>query len=142
MVVCVEAGLPLEAAFIRVGNDTATSHPRIGEEFRTVTEELQAGRTRQEALHSLANRTQVDVVKSFVALLIQTDSLGGSIAQSLRVYAAEMRQHRMLKAEEKAMRIPVLLSVPLVLCILPVIMTAVLLPAAITLAKDFTHVVH
>jgi len=140
-VVCVEAGLPLEAAFLRVGGDTAASHPRIAEEFRTVTEELQAGRTRAEALHSFANRTQVDVVKSFVALLIQTDALGGSIAQSLRVYAAEMRQHRMLKAEEKAMRIPVLLSVPLVLCILPVIMTAVLLPAVITLMSDFSHVV-
>ena len=140
-VVCVEAGLPLEAAFLRVGGDTATSHPRISQEFRTVTEELQAGRTRAEALHSFANRTQVDVVKSFVALLIQTDALGGSIAQSLRVYAAEMRQHRMLRAEEKAMRIPVLLSVPLVLCILPVIVTAVMLPAMITLMTDFSRVV-
>ncbi len=137
-VVCVEAGLPLEAAFIRVGNDTFESHKRISEELRTVTQELQAGRTRVEALRGFAKRTNVEAVKSFVALLIQTDALGGSIAQSLRTYASEMRSHRMLKAEEKAMRIPVLLSVPLVLFILPVIVTAVMLPAAISVIRDFT----
>ena len=137
-VVCIEAGLPLEAAFIRVGNDTFESHKRISEELRTVTQELQAGRTRVEALRGFAKRTNVEAVKSFVALLIQTDALGGSIAQSLRTYASEMRSHRMLKAEEKAMRIPVLLSVPLVLFILPVIVTAVMLPAAISVIRDFT----
>ncbi len=131
MVVCVEAGLALEAAFIRVGDETAESHPRISAEFRNVSQELRAGRTRAEALRSMGDRTQVDVVKSFVALLIQTDALGVSIAQSLRTYAAEMRQHRMLKAEEKAMRIPVLLTIPLVGAILPVIVTAALLPAII-----------
>ena len=137
-VVCIEAGLPLEAAFIRVGGDTFESHKRISEELRTVTDELQAGRTRVEALRGFANRTNVAAVKSFVALLIQTDALGGSIAQSLRTYASEMRSHRMLRAEEKAMRIPVLLSVPLVLFILPVIVTAVMLPAAIAVIRDFT----
>ncbi len=136
-VVCVEAGLPLEAAFIRVGGDTFESHPRISEELRTVTQELQAGRTRVEALRGFANRTQVEAVKAFVALLIQTDSLGGSIALSLRTYASEMRNHRMLKAEEKAMRIPVLLSIPLVLCILPVVVTTVMLPAVIAVIRDF-----
>ncbi len=131
MVVCVEAGLGLESAFIRVGDETAESHPRISAEFRNVSQELRAGRTRAEALRSMADRTQVDVVKSFVALLIQTDALGVSIAQSLRTYSQEMRQHRMLKAEEKAMRIPVLLTIPLVGCILPVVITAALLPAII-----------
>ena len=131
MVVCVEAGLGLESAFIRVGDETAESHPRISAEFRNVSQELRAGRTRAEALRAMGERTQVDVVKSFVALLIQTDSLGVSIAQSLRTYSQEMRQHRMLKAEEKAMRIPVLLTIPLVGCILPVIITAALLPAII-----------
>jgi tight adherence protein C len=131
MVVCVEAGLALEAAFIRVGEETAESHPRISLEFRIVSQELRAGRTREEALRNLAERTQVDAVKSFVALLIQTDALGVSIAQSLRTYSKEMRQHRMLKAEEKAMRIPVLLTVPLVACILPVIVVSVMLPAMI-----------
>lgn len=131
LVVCVEAGLGLEASFIRVGEETVESHPRISEEFSKVSQELRAGRSRAEALRSFADRTQVDTVKSFVALLIQTDALGVSIAQSLRTYSQEMRQHRMLKAEEKAMRIPVLMTIPLVACILPVIIVAVMLPAII-----------
>ena len=135
MVVCVEAGLGLEGALIRVGVETAQSHPRISEEFETVSRELRAGRTRAEALRNLADRTQVDMVRSFVALLIQTDALGVSIAQSLRTYSLEMRQHRILKAEEKAMRIPVLLTIPLVVCILPVIITAVMPPAAIDVIR-------
>jgi len=128
MVVCVESGLGLEGAFVKVGDETKDSHPLISREFQMVSYELQAGRTRAEALRNMADRTQVDMIGSFVALLIQTDALGGSIASTLRTYSAEMRQHRMLRAEEKAMRLPVLLTVPLVLFILPVIMTAVLLP--------------
>ncbi len=135
MVVCVESGLAFESAFIRVGDETVESHPRISTEFRIVSQELRAGRTREEALRSLADRTQVDAVKSFVALLIQTDALGVSIAQSLRTYSTEMRQHRMLKAEEKAMRIPVLLTVPLVACILPVIVVSAMLPAMIDASR-------
>lgn len=144
MVVCVEAGLALEAAFIRVGEETVELHPRISEEFRRLSQELRAGRSRAEALRSLAERAQVDVVKSFVALLIQTDALGVSITQGLRTFSQEMRQHRMLKAEEKAMRIPVLLTIPLVACILPVIVTAVLLPAIIDTVRNvipsLTHI--
>ena len=136
MVVCVEAGLALEASFIRVGEETIKSHPRIAGEFRTVSQELAAGRSRADALRRMADRTQVAVVKSFASLLIQTDQLGVSIAQSLRTYSQEMRQHRMLRAEEKAMRIPVLLTLPLVGCILPVIITAVMLPAIIDVARN------
>ena len=135
MVVCVEAGLGLEAAFIRVGGETMESHPRIAEEFNRVSDELRAGRGRADALRSLADRTNVDPIKSFVALLIQTDSLGTSIGQTLRSYSVEMREHRLLKAEEKAMRIPVLMTVPLVACILPVIITALLLPPIIDVTK-------
>jgi tight adherence protein C len=135
MVVCVEAGLALEAAFIRVGEETIESHPRISQEFRLVSQELRAGSTREQALRGLADRTQVDAVKSFVALLIQTDALGVSIAQSLRTYSKEMRAHRMIKAEEKALRIPVLLTVPLVTCILPVIVVSVLLPSMLEAAR-------
>lgn len=135
MVVCVEAGLGLEAAFVRVGQDAAESHPRITEEFNRLSDELRAGRSRAEALRSLADRTEVDVIRSFTALLIQTDSLGTSIGQTLRSYASEMRDHRFLKAEEKAMRIPVLLTIPLVTCILPVIMTAVMLPPIIDVIR-------
>jgi tight adherence protein C len=144
MVVCVEAGLALEASFIRVGEETAISHPRIAAEFRTLSQELAAGRSRADALRNMAERTHVAVVKSFVALLIQTDQLGVSIAQSLRTYSQEMRQHRMLRAEEKAMRIPVLLTLPLVGFILPVIITSVMLPAIIDVTRNvlpaLTHV--
>jgi len=142
LVVCTEAGLPFEAAFIRVANDTHESHPHMSKHLLAVTQELRAGRTRAEALRGFADRTDIDVVRSLVALLIQTDALGGSVAQSLRTYATEMRSHRMLKAEEKAMRIPILLTIPLVLCILPVLMVAVLLPAIISIIREFQPVVN
>ncbi len=143
MVVCVEAGLGIEAAFVRVGEEVVESHPRIAAEFEKVSQELRAGRSRGEALRNLGQRTGVDAVNSFATLLIQTDALGASVGQTLRVYSQEMRETRFLKAEEKAMRIPVLMTVPLVACILPVIITALLLPAIIdvirTLIPALTH---
>jgi tight adherence protein C len=135
MVVCVEAGLGMEGAIVRVGNETVISHPRMSNEFQMVSHELRAGRTRAEALRHMADRTQVEMIGSFVALMIQTDALGGSIAQTLRTYSAEMREHRMLRAEEKAMRLPVLLTIPLVLFILPSMMGAVMIP-------PFIHAFH
>ncbi len=143
MVVCVEAGLSLDAAFIRVGQEIGESHPRIGEEFERVSEQLRAGRARPEALRAMANRTGVGALKSFVALLIQTEMLGAGIAQTLRTFSTEMRETRFMKAEEKAMRIPVIMTIPLVACILPVIVTALMLPAIIdvtrTLMPALTH---
>lgn len=135
MVVCVEAGLGLEAAFIRVGVEIRESHPRMANEFERVSDELRAGRSRADALRAMSDRTNVDAIKSFVALLIQTDSLGTSIGSTLRSYSIEMRQLRFLKAEEKAMRIPVLMTIPLVACILPVIITALLLPPIIDVMR-------
>lgn len=135
MVVCVEAGLGLDAAFIRVGEEIRESHPRIAKEFGRLTEELRAGRSRAEAMRSMADRCDVQGIRSFVALVIQTDVLGASIAQTLRTYSAEMRQTRYLRAEEKAMRIPVLMTIPLVVCILPVIIGALLLPAVIDVVR-------
>jgi len=136
MVVCVEAGLGLEAAFVRVGSEIAESHPHISRQFQMVSDELRAGRSRGDALRALGERSDVAALRSFAALLIQTDSLGTSIAQTLRTYSQEMREHRFLKAEEKAMRIPVLMTVPLVACILPVIITALLLPSIIDVVRD------
>lgn len=135
MVVCVEAGLSIEAAFIRVGQEVRRSHPRIAEEFARVSDELRAGRTRAEALRAFGDRTGVSGVKSFAALVIQTEALGTSIAQTLRTYSVEMRETRYLKAEEKALRIPVLMTIPLVACILPVIVTALMLPAIIDVIR-------
>lgn len=138
MVVCVEAGLGLDAAFVRVGDEIRESHPRIAREFLRLSEELRAGRSRTEALRAMADRVDVDGIRSFVALVVQTDALGASIAQSLRTYAAEMRETRFLRAEERAMRIPVLMTVPLVACILPVIVGALLLPAVIDVIRNLT----
>ena len=135
MVVCVEAGLGLESAFVRVSDEMRESHPRICEEFGYLSAELGAGRGRAEALRAMAERADLDVLSSFVALLIQTDALGVSIAQSLRTYSTEMRQTRFLKAEEKAMRIPVLLTFPLVACLMPVILVALLLPPVIDVVR-------
>lgn len=135
MVVCVEAGLGLEAAFVRVAAEVKESHPRIAEEFGRLSDELSAGRGRAEALRALADRLNVDSIRAFVALLIQTDQLGVSIGQSLRTYSAEMRESRFMKAEEKAMRIPVLMTMPIVACFMPVIMVALLLPPAIDVIR-------
>ena len=135
MVVCVEAGLGLDAAFVRVGEEIHESHPRIAMEFGRLAEELRAGRSRAEALRAMADRCDVQGIRSFVALVIQTDALGSSVAQTLRTYSSEMRQTRFLKAEEKAMRIPVLMTVPLVACILPVIVGALLLPSVIDVIR-------
>lgn len=135
MVVCVEAGLGLEAAFVRVSEEVRESHPRIAHEFALLSQEMRAGRTRAEALRGFASRTDVPAVRSFAALLIQTDKLGTSIGQTLRTYSQEMREDRFMKAEEKAMRIPVLMTVPLVACILPVIVTALLLPGIIDMIR-------
>jgi tight adherence protein C len=135
MVVCVEAGLSLDATFVRVGQEVRESHPRIAQEFIRVSEELGAGRTRAEALRAMADRNSVPGITSFVTLVIQTEILGASIAVTLRTYSTEMRQTRLLKAEEKALRIPVLMTIPLVACMLPVIVTAIVLPAIIDVMR-------
>ena len=135
IVVCVEAGLGLDSAFVRVGQEVKTSHPHIAKQFEILTDELAAGRSRSDAMRDMSDRVGVDTLSSFVALVVQTEALGVSVGQTLRVYSGEMREHRLLKAEEKAMRIPVLMTIPLVVCFLPVIVTAVLLPAVIDLMR-------
>jgi tight adherence protein C len=135
MVVCIEAGLSLDASFIRVGQEIRESHPRMAKEIGRVSEELRAGRTRSDTLRDMADRTDVVGIRSFVALVIQTEALGASITQALRTYSAEMRETRYLKAEERAMRIPVLMSVPVVTCMLPVIVGSLMLPAIIDVVR-------
>lgn len=135
MLVCVEAGLGLEAAFNRVGQEMVHSHPLIAEQLGTVVLELRAGRSREDALRRLADRAEVDEIRAFATLLIQSGKLGSSIAQTLRIYAAEMREKRRLRAEEKAHRLPVLLSIPLVACMLPVMIGVLMLPAFIRVIR-------
>jgi len=135
MLVCVEAGLGLEAAFARVGMEMTTSHPRLSEQLGAVVLELRAGRSHEDALRRMADRAGADEIRAFSTLLIQSTKLGSSIAQTLRVYASEMRERRRMKAEEKAHRLPVLLSIPLVVCMLPCMIGVLMLPAAIRVAR-------
>ncbi|MES2783812.1 MAG: type II secretion system F family protein [Pseudomonadota bacterium] len=136
MLVCVEAGLGMEAAFDRVGREMQSSHPLVAQMLSIVTLELRAGSTREEALRNMASRTQVTEIRSFATLLIQSDKLGSSIGETLRVYASEMREKRRMRAEEKAHRLPVLLSVPLVACMLPVMIGVLMLPAIIRVIRE------
>ncbi|HJS13093.1 type II secretion system F family protein [Sphingopyxis sp.] len=136
MLVCVEAGMGLEAALDRVGREMTLSHPLVAEQISQSTLELRAGASREEALRALANRTGVDEIRAFATLLIQSDKLGSSIATTLRIYAAEMREKRRMRAEEKAHRLPVLLSIPLVACMLPVMIGVLMLPAVIRVIRD------
>ena len=136
MLVCVEAGLGMEAAFDRVGREMQNSHPLVAHMLSIVTLELRAGATREEALRNMANRTQVTEIRSFSTLLIQSDKLGSSIGETLRVYASEMREKRRMRAEEKAHKLPVLLSVPLVACMLPVMIGVLMLPAIIRVMRE------
>jgi len=131
LLVCVEAGLGLEAAFARVGQEMTRSHPRLAEQFGAVVLELRAGRSHEDALRRMADRAGADEIRAFGTLLIQSTKLGSSIAATLRTYASEMRERRRMRAEEKAHRLPVLLSVPLVTCMLPVMIGVLLLPAVI-----------
>ena len=135
MLVCVEAGLAMDAAFQRVGMEMTNSHPRLAEQFGAVVLELRAGRSHEEALRRMADRSGTDEIRAFATLLIQSSKLGSSIAQTLRVYASEMRERRRLRAEEKAHRLPVLLSVPLVGCMLPVMIGVLMLPAMIRIIR-------
>lgn len=136
MLVCVEAGMGLEAALDRVAREMTTSHPLVAETLLQTNLELRAGASREEALRSMADRTRVDEIRAFSTLLIQSDKLGSSIATTLRTYAAEMREKRRMRAEEKAHRLPVLLSIPLVACMLPVMVGVLMLPAAVRVVRE------
>lgn len=135
MLVCVEAGLGLEAAFARVGMEMTTSHPRLAEQFGAVVLELRAGRSHEDALRRMADRAGADEIRAFGTLLIQSTKLGSSIAQTLRTYASEMRERRRMRAEERAHRLPVLISIPLVACMLPTMIGVLMLPAAIRVVR-------
>ncbi|MBS3962765.1 MAG: type II secretion system F family protein [Sandarakinorhabdus sp.] len=138
MLVCVEAGLGIDACFARVGQEIIDLHPRLSELFATVSLELRAGRPRAEALKNMARRSGVPEIASFCTLVIQSDRLGASIGQALKVYALEMREGRRMRAEEKAAKLPVLLSIPLVMFLLPSMIGVLMLPAVISMqSMDF-----
>lgn len=135
LVVCVEAGLSLDAAFARVADQIGRPHPVIAYELRQIGLELRAGKSREQALTNFATRSGVDDVMNVTAVLVQSDALGSDLAEALRVQAEEMRATRMLRAEEIAHALPVKLTFPLVTCILPALFAVVVGPAIISIAK-------
>src|SRR3954468_14777359 len=131
LVVSVEAGLGLDQAMQRVGQELAFAYPELSDELRLINLELRAGKPRPEALRNLAERTGVDDLSSLVTMLIQTDKFGTSVAQSLRVYSDTLRTKRRQRAEEAAAKTGVKMVFPLVFCIFPAIWVVTIGPAAI-----------
>jgi tight adherence protein C len=135
MVVCVEAGLGMGAAIQRVGQEMALASRALSDELLLVNQEMQTGVSRTDALRNLAERTGVEDIYSLVAMLIQTDKLGTSIAQSLRSHAESMRTKRRQRAEQLARKASIKLAFPLVFLIFPALLVVILGPAGIQLMK-------
>lgn len=131
LVVSVEAGLGLDQAIQRVGEELAPVHPELSDDMRLINLELRAGKARADALHNLAARTGVDDLASLVAVLVQTDKFGTSVAQALRVHSDVLRTKRRQRAEEAAAKTAVKMVFPLVICIFPAIWIVTIGPAAI-----------
>jgi len=131
LVVSVEAGLGLDQALVRVGDELSVTHPDLSDELRLINLELRAGKPRSEALHNLGARTGVDDLVSLVAMLVQTDKFGTSVAQSLRVHSQSLRTKRRQRAEEAAAKTGVKMVFPLVFCIFPALYVVTLGPAVI-----------
>jgi tight adherence protein C len=131
LVVSVEAGLGLDQAIQRVGTELDFAHPDLSEELRLINLELRAGKARVDALRNLAERTGVDDIVSLVAMLVQTDKFGTSVAQSLRVHSDTVRTKRRQRAEEAAAKTGVKMVFPLVFCIFPAIWVVTIGPAII-----------
>ncbi|HEV3468466.1 MAG TPA: type II secretion system F family protein [Pyrinomonadaceae bacterium] len=137
MVVSIEAGLGLNAALVRVGEELRSVHPDISEEFEIANLEIRVGRDRDEALRNLAERTGVDDLRSLVAMLIQADRFGTSIAKAVRVYANSLRTKRRQRAEQAAQKAAVKLLLPLACFLFPTLFIAILGPAALNLIDTF-----
>jgi tight adherence protein C len=131
LVVCADAGLSMEAALDRVGRELSDSYPSLSSNIHMATLEIRAGRTLSEALEHLADRLGLEEARAFATLLQQSAELGSSLTDALRVYSDDMRHKRLSTAEEKAYSLPAKLSVPLVLCIFPVLIIVTMLPAYI-----------
>jgi len=138
LVICVEAGLGLDQALMKVSQDLRITHRELSDEFQLVNLAMRVGKTRIEALHELARRTGLEDIKSLVAMLVQTERFGTSVAQSLRVYSDDMRTKRRQRAEEMAAKTPVKMVPVLVFFIFPALMVVILGPGVITLMKHFS----
>jgi tight adherence protein C len=142
ILVCVEAGLGIDMALQRTMTEIARAHRTIAEEMELMTAELRAGKKRAEVLKDFAKRTNVEEIRSFVTVLVHAEQFGTSIADALRVYASEMRNKRLLRAEEEANKLPVKLSVVVAGCTFPALFLLLLTPIMISILRAFTHTGH
>jgi tight adherence protein C len=137
LVICAEAGLTVDAAFHRVARELGRAYPELGDEFTLTAIELGFLTERRQAFENLAQRVALDAVKGVVTTMIQTEKYGTPLASALRVLSAEFRNERMMRAEEKAARLPAIMTVPLILFILPVLFVVILGPAACSISDAF-----
>jgi tight adherence protein C len=138
LVICAEAGLTVDAAFERVARELGRAYPELGDEFSLTSIELAFLTERRAAFENLAYRVNLDSVRGVVTTMIQTERYGTPLASALRVLSAEFRNERMMRAEEKAARLPAIMTIPLILFILPVLFIVILGPAACSIADAFS----
>lgn len=138
LVICAEAGLTVDAAFNRVAKELGRAYPELGDEFTLTAIELSFLNERRQAFNNLAYRVNLDAVKGVVTTMVQTERYGTPLASALRVLSAEFRNERMMRAEEKAARLPAIMTVPLIMFILPVLFIVILGPAACSIADAFS----
>ncbi len=134
LVVCADAGLSMEAALDRVARELSDAFPSLAANIHMSNLEIRAGRTMTEALEHLAERLGLDEARSFATLIQQSDELGSSIGDALRVYSDDMRHKRLSRAEEKAYSLPAKLSIPMMVCIFPTLFIVILLPVIVRMA--------
>jgi tight adherence protein C len=133
LVVCADSGLSMEASLERVGREMGDSYPSLCANIHMANLEIRAGRTMTEALEHLGDRLGLEEARAFSALIQQSAELGSSITDALRVYSDDMRHKRLSRAEEKAYSLPAKLSVPMMVCIFPVLFVVILLPVIVRL---------
>ena len=134
LVICAEAGLTVDAAFNRVAKELGRAYPELGDEFALTAIELSFLNERKMAFNNFAYRVNLDAVKGVVTTMIQTERYGTPLASALRVLSAEFRNERMMRAEEKAARLPAIMTIPLILFILPTLFVVILGPAACSIS--------
>lgn len=138
LVICMEAGLGMDQALIRVGNELKLSHPEISDEFMLINLEQRAGKPRLEAWRNMADRTKLEIVKSFVNMLVQTERFGTPISRSLSTFADGLRTKRRQLAEEMAAKTTIKMIFPLVLFIFPSMFIVLLAPAFISISRNMS----
>ena len=133
LVVCADSGLSMEASLDRVGRELGDSYPSLTANIHMANLEIRAGRTMSDALEHLSDRLGLEEARSFAVLIQQSEELGSSITDALRVYSDDMRHKRLSRAEEKAYSLPAKLSLPMMICIFPVIFVVIMLPVFVRL---------